>query len=257
MARRTKPAAVASAPPVADSEPPAAGPAPAGYSESELTKAFEIIRRHAMVLRVRSRVAAAALGVPPDEFEAEPPRLRAVDGDARHVELESDTAALRDAQAALDRRAVELGAREERIASTQLELDAARHELAQLAARLGKAEADLARSTSELEHERVELAALRDDLAAERRELAHLQKDATKRLAEIHAHEAVLQSEPHGRHAGASSAEWEDELKAQLASIERERQALKEAERARHARETELAAMEAALSQRETAVERE
>ena len=159
---------------VAESEPPAAGRPVGGYSEAELTKAFEVIRHQAMILRARSRVAAAALGVPPEEFEPEPPRLRAVGSDARQLELEAEAAALRDTQAALDQRAKDLAAREETIARAQADVDAARHELAkQLSVLEGQAEdAEATRRRYERLYE--ELAPRDAAMAVRERELAQL-----------------------------------------------------------------------------------
>src|SRR5690242_1730455 len=106
MARRIKPAAMASV----SEGLPAAGRPVDGYAEAELTKAFEVIRHQAMVLKARSRVAAAALGVTPEELEPQPPLLRVVGSDER-------------AQAALDQREEDLAAREETLARDAASVD--------------------------------------------------------------------------------------------------------------------------------------
>jgi chromosome segregation ATPase len=282
MARRTKPAAGASVP--VEAEPAPLGGRPVeGYSEAELTKAFEVVRHQAMILRVRSRIAAAALGMPQEECEPEPLRFRAVGDDARQVELDAEAAALRDAQTALDRRTARLDADAARLEDERQEMatrqrdvergaailadERERIELLRLEVEHGRsaldqAESELTRRMSGLERERDELDALKRELAAERRELVDLQKDATKRLGAIEARERKLHPAGAANHVETKRvAEREGELKAQHALLERERQALKDAEHAAHerflARETELAATEAAVVRREVTVEHE
>ena len=301
MARRIKPAAATPIFDASESRQSAAGRPAGGYSEAEVTQAFEVIRHQASVLRVRSRVAAAALGVPPEQMVPEPVRLRAVEGDARPVDLEVEAAAVRDAQIALDRRAEDLAAREAATAMRERELaqlaarldaDAARLEdereelvgrqrdvekraagvgderqqmellnleIAHTRSALDESARELERRMSDLEHDRVELEALRRELAAERHELAGLHKDATSRLASIEARERRLRPANDGEARRVKAREVD--LEAQLASLERDRQALKAAERTAQerslAREKELATAEAALVQREAAVERE
>lgn len=326
MARRIKPATVAS---VSD----AARRPVDGYSEAELTKAFEVLRHQAMVLKARSRVAAAALGVTPEELEPEPPRLRVVGSDGRHVELDVEAAALRDAQAALDQRAADLDAARRELASQRSVVERQAHdaeatrrryeqlheelaardaatavrerELADLAAQIDADAAALDQRAADLDEARHELATQRSaverqahdaeaKLDEERRELGARRGDLEKRVASVDAErQRVELLSVEVAHARSTLDEAESELarrmagvereraeldaqhrelvelqkdvtkrvEEQLASVERDRQALKDAEHDAHeralVRERELATAEAAVVQREAAVERE
>src|SRR5438552_16831659 len=84
-------------------ELPAVAPPAGGYSHDEFMAAVDIVRHQALVLQVRSRIAASAAGLPV-RTPAEPVSLVTVRREARDVELEEASAVLRDAQAALDRR---------------------------------------------------------------------------------------------------------------------------------------------------------
>src|SRR4051812_34411564 len=98
MRRRTKNAAVRLE---AVPEPPVSKHPPGGYDERTIAEALEVVRHQTRVLEIRSRVAAASGGLAP----IRPPALASVASlgrAAREIELEEATAAIRDAQAALD-----------------------------------------------------------------------------------------------------------------------------------------------------------
>src|SRR5689334_7983714 len=135
---------------VVPSPAPAPNRPPAGYDARTVAEAAEILRHQTLVLGVRSRVAAAAGGLPPvASHEPAPPQPEAV--------LEPLLGELRALRERLDGRGAkgrerELAAREAAVEKRARQLAKAEEALAREQSRAAERERALQERTAELDH---------------------------------------------------------------------------------------------------------
>ena len=215
MARQTKKATVARLEVVP--EPPAFEHPAGGYSDDEFAEAIEIVRHQALVLKIRSRVAALSAGLPLTLAEPtqrhEPVSLLKVRRDAREIELEEATAALRDAQAALARRGSDLSVREEVLAAGVVAGVAARAELEEAVARLAEERVAAAEQLAVLERRSLEL----EELGVREQASAAAERELQARAGVLESGEVAL------RDADVDLKRREEELARAQADLAGER----------------------------------